>query len=39
MKHPKRLDREFGRKRCSDEGWAIEEHAEPGAAFLRVSRI
>lgn len=34
-KHPRRLDREFGRKRWGDEGYAIEELvAELGAAFL-----
>lgn len=34
-KHPKRLDREFGRKRWGDEGYAMEELvAEIGAAFL-----
>lgn len=34
-KHPKRLDRDFGRKRCGDEGYAKEELvAELGAAFL-----
>ena len=34
-KHPKRLDREFGRKRFGDEGYAMEELvAELGAAFL-----
>lgn len=34
-KHPKRLDREFGRKRWGDEGYACEELvAELGAAFL-----
>jgi antirestriction protein ArdC len=34
-KHPKRLDREFGRKRWGDEGYAMEELvAELGAAFL-----
>ncbi len=34
-KHPKRLDREFGRKRWGDEGYAQEELvAELGAAFL-----
>jgi antirestriction protein ArdC len=34
-KHPKRLDREFGRKRWGDEGYAREELvAELGAAFL-----
>ncbi|SEO15501.1 ArdC family protein [Palleronia pelagia] len=34
-KHPSRLDREFGRKRWGDEGYAMEELvAEIGAAFL-----
>jgi antirestriction protein ArdC len=34
-KHPKRLDRDFGRKRFGDEGYAMEELvAELGAAFL-----
>lgn len=34
-KHPKRLDREFGRKRWGDEGYAMEELvAELGAAFV-----
>lgn len=34
-KHPKRLDRDFGRKRFGDEGYAKEELvAELGAAFL-----
>jgi antirestriction protein ArdC len=34
-KHPQRLDREFGRKRWGDEGYAMEELvAELGAAFL-----
>jgi antirestriction protein ArdC len=34
-KHGKRLDRDFGRKRWGDEGYAIEELvAELGAAFL-----
>jgi antirestriction protein ArdC len=34
-KAPKRLDREFGRKRWGDEGYAMEELvAELGAAFL-----
>ena len=34
-KTPKRLDREFGRKRFGDEGYAMEELvAEMGAAFL-----
>jgi antirestriction protein ArdC len=34
-KHSKRLDREFGRKRWGDEGYAMEELvAELGAAFL-----
>ncbi len=34
-KHPKRLDRNFGRKRWGDEGYAREELvAELGAAFL-----
>lgn len=34
-KHPKRLDREFGRKSWGDEGYAREELvAELGAAFL-----
>jgi antirestriction protein ArdC len=33
--HPSRLDREFGRKRFGDEGYAIEELvAELGSAFL-----
>jgi antirestriction protein ArdC len=35
IKHPKRLDREFGRKRWGDEGYAMEELvAELGAAFV-----
>jgi len=34
-KHPARLDREFGRKRWGDEGYAMEELvAEIGSAFL-----
>lgn len=34
-KHPKRLDRDFGRKRFGDEGYAKEElTAELGACFL-----
>src|SRR6202023_93328 len=34
-RHPSRLDREFGRKRYGDEGYAIEELvAELGSAFL-----
>lgn len=34
-KHPKRLDRDFGRKKWGDEGYAREELvAELGAAFL-----
>jgi antirestriction protein ArdC len=34
-KHPTRLNREFGRKKCGDEGYAREELvAEIGAAFL-----
>lgn len=34
-KHPKRLDRDFGRKQWGDEGYAREELvAELGAAFL-----
>jgi antirestriction protein ArdC len=34
-RHPTRLDREFGRKRWGDEGYAREELvAELGAAFL-----
>ena len=34
-KHPGRLDREFGRKRWGDEGYAMEELvAELGAAFV-----
>jgi len=34
-KHPSRLNREFGRKRWGDEGYAIEELvAELGSAFL-----
>jgi antirestriction protein ArdC len=34
-KHPKRMDRDFGRKRWGDEGYAMEELvAEIGAAFL-----
>ncbi|MEZ4614397.1 MAG: zincin-like metallopeptidase domain-containing protein [Caldilineaceae bacterium] len=34
-KHPSRLDRDFGRKRWGDEGYAMEELvAELGAAFL-----
>ncbi|MBN9252218.1 MAG: antirestriction protein, partial [Mesorhizobium sp.] len=33
--HPKRLDRDFGRKRWGDEGYAMEELvAELGAAFV-----
>jgi len=36
-KHPSRLDRDFGRKRWGDEGYAMEELvAELGAAFLSV---
>ena len=36
-RHPARLDREFGRKRWGDEGYAAEELvAELGAAFLCV---
>ena len=34
-RHPSRLDRDFGRKRFGDEGYAMEELvAELGAAFL-----
>jgi antirestriction protein ArdC len=34
-RHPSRLDRDFGRKRLGDEGYAIEELvAELGSAFL-----
>lgn len=34
-KHPKRLDRDFGRRKWGDEGYAREELvAELGAAFL-----
>jgi len=34
-RHPKRLERDFGRKRWGDEGYAMEELvAELGAAFL-----
>jgi antirestriction protein ArdC len=34
-KHPTRLDRDFGRKRWGDEGYAMEELvAELGAAFI-----
>ena len=34
-RHPKRLERDFGRKRFGDEGYAMEELvAELGAAFL-----
>ncbi|QNT68349.1 zincin-like metallopeptidase domain-containing protein [Defluviicoccus vanus] len=34
-RHEKRLDRDFGRKRWGDEGYAMEEMvAELGAAFL-----
>jgi antirestriction protein ArdC len=34
-RHPKRLNREFGRKRWGDAGYAVEELvAELGAAFL-----
>ena len=34
-RHPSRLDREFGRKKWGDEGYAVEELvAELGAAFL-----
>ena len=34
-RHPSRLDRDFGRKRWGDEGYAMEEPvAELGAAFL-----
>ena len=34
-KHPSRLDRDFGRKRYGDEGYAMEELvAELGSAFL-----
>ena len=34
-RHPKRLDRDFGRKRWGDEGYAMEELvAELGAAFV-----
>jgi antirestriction protein ArdC len=37
-RHPTRLDRDFGRKRFGDEGYAIEELvAELGAAFLCAS--
>jgi antirestriction protein ArdC len=35
MRHATRLNREFGRKRWGDEGYAMEELvAELGAAFL-----
>ncbi len=34
-RHPKRLERDFGRKRWGDEGYAMEELvAEIGSAFL-----
>jgi antirestriction protein ArdC len=34
-RHPSRLDRDFGRKRYGDEGYAMEElAAELGSAFL-----
>ena len=34
-RHPSRLDRDFGRKRWGDEGYAMEELvAELGSAFL-----
>ena len=34
-RHPSRLDRDFGRKRYGDEGYAVEELvAELGSAFL-----
>src|ERR1700678_241509 len=34
-RHPSRLDRDFGRKRFGDEGYAVEELvAELGSAFL-----
>ena len=34
-RHPKRMDRDFGRKRWGDEGYAMEELvAELGSAFL-----
>jgi antirestriction protein ArdC len=34
-RHPSRLDRDFGRKRYGDEGYAMEELvAELGSAFL-----
>lgn len=34
-RHPSRLDRDLGRKKCGDEGYAMEELvAELGAAFL-----
>jgi antirestriction protein ArdC len=34
-RHPSRLEREFGRKRWGDEGYAMEELvAELGSAFL-----
>jgi antirestriction protein ArdC len=37
-KHPKRLDRDFGRKKYGDEGYAKEELvAELGACFLAAS--
>jgi antirestriction protein ArdC len=37
-RHPTRLDRDFGRKRFGDEGYAMEELvAELGAAFLCAS--
>jgi antirestriction protein ArdC len=37
-RHPSRLDRDFGRKRWGDEGYAMEELvAELGAAFLCAS--
>jgi antirestriction protein ArdC len=35
IRHEKRLNRDFGRKRFGDEGYAVEELvAELGAAFL-----
>ena len=34
-RHPSRLDRDFGRKRWGDEGYAVEELvAELGASYL-----
>jgi antirestriction protein ArdC len=37
MRHEKRLNRDFGRKRFGDEGYAVEERvAELNVAFLRA---